>query len=190
MSLGTIKMSKYEIELRGQLSTKQKNKLENFLAKNGKLVKEYKRIQWCFDRNLQKKIDLRLKITNGEAEFSLKDGGLSEANRKEISIPIPTNKLKQAKDFLKILDYREGIIAWRNAKIYSYENIEWAIVEVPNFGYYFEAEKLVKNKKDGQEAENEIRSVTSKLGLKLMTAQETIEYIKLLDRKANKAFRL
>lgn len=183
-------MSKYEIELRGQLSTGQKEKLENFLAKNGKLIKEYKRTQWCFGLNLHKKIDLRIKVTNGQAELSLKDGGLGDSHRKEISIPIAKNKLGQAKDFLKILGYREGIIAWRNAKIYSYENIEWAIVEVPNYGFYFEAEKLVRNKGDGKSAEDEIREITNKLGLNIMTSEETIKYIKTLDREANKIFKL
>ncbi len=183
-------MAKFEIELRGRLTLDQKNKLQDFLCTNGKLVREYERTQWCFGLSHDKKIDLRIKKTNGQAEFSLKVGRLGNANRKEISIPILPDKVDQAFEFLKFLGHREGVKAIRNAKIYTYKNIEWAIVEVPNHSFYFEAEILVDNKSDGIAAQEEIRRVADELFLKVDSPNEIVEYIKILDKEANKLFKL
>jgi len=183
-------MSHFEIELRGLLSLAKKRKLEDFLAENGKLIKEYKRFQWIFNLSHHKKIDLRIKNTNGQCEFSLKTGASHKANRKEISIPFAADKIDQALEFLKYLKQREGLTAQRNAKIFDYKGIEWAVVEVPKHSYYFEAEKLVASKEQGKKAENEIREVTKELGLDVMTQKQTIEYIKKLDKEANKKFEL
>lgn len=183
-------MAKFEIELRGLLDKTQKEKLAKFLSKSGKLIKRYERTQWIFGLTHTKKIDLRIKSTNGENEFSLKVGRLANANRKEISIPIPKDKFKEAFEFLKFLGQREGLKAVRNAQVYEYKNIEWAIVEVPGHSFYFEAEKLVNSKNEGVVAEAEIRKIAENLGLKIFTKRETMAYIKTLDAEANKVFRL
>lgn len=183
-------MSKYEVELRGLLKEKERKDLERFLVREGKLVKKYQRTQWCFGLSLKKKIDLRIKQTNGKWEFSLKVGTLGKSNRREIYLPIPKNKVKDAFDFAKYLGYYEGVKAVRNAKIYQYKGIEWAIVQVPNHSWYFEAEKLVKNKRDGRQAEAEIRSVCKNLELTIYNHQQTINYIAKLDREVNEKFKL
>lgn len=183
-------MANYEIELRGLLSSDQRKKLEKFLFKNGKLIKKYKRTQWIFGLSHLKKIDLRIKETNQNYEFSLKVGALGKKSRREISIPFPKDKADEALDFLKFLGRKEGLIAKRNASIFEYEKIEWAIVEVPGHSCYFEAEKLVSNEKDAKFAIEEIKKVAGSLGLKLFNAKETIEYIKKLDKEANKPFKL
>lgn len=183
-------MAKYEIELRGILTLNGKNKILKFLRKNGKFIKKYERIQWVFSESWKKKLDLRIKKTNKSYEFSLKLGNPSKSNRKEISVPIPLGKDKSAFDFLKHLGYRTGFKAWRNAQIYEYKGIEWAIVEVPNHSWYFEAEKLVNNKKDGKVAEAEISKVCNQLELIIYTPKQTIDFITKLDREANKTFKL
>ena len=183
-------MSQFEIEIRGPLTLEQKNKLEKFLSENGKIVKEYERSQWIFGLSLKKRIDLRIKVTNGVHEFVLKVGKLGSSNRKEISIPFPEEKLDQSLEFLKHLGKREGVTAVRNAKIYQYKDIEWAVVEVPGHSYYFEAEKLVDAKSEGKKAQEEMEKVANKLGLKVLSPAETIEYIGILDKEANKRFTL
>lgn len=183
-------MVKFEIELRGLLNKNQKKELEKFLVKKGKIVKQYKRTHWIFGLSHAKKIDIRIKETNGEHEFSLKVGKIGNANRKEISIPFPPDKLKQSLEFLKFLGYREGLKAIRNGRVYIYKGIEWAIVEVPGHSNYFEAEKIVNSKKEGKAAENEIRIIANELGLNIFTSRETVNYIKKLDKEANKIFKL
>lgn len=183
-------MSKFEIELRGELAPQQYSDLGRFLAHEGKLVRKYERTMWCFGLSSEKKIDLRIKETNKELEFSLKVGKLSDTNRKEISIPIPRDKSKQAFEFLKFLGHREGIKAVRNATIYEYKGIEWAVVEVTGHSFYFEAEKLVENKREGSTAEAEIREIAAELHLDIFSPEETMDYIKLLDKEANKVFKL
>ncbi len=68
--------------------------------------------------------------------------------------------------------------------------VEWAVVEVPKHSHYFEAEKMVNSKKEGKQAELTIRNVAKQLGLKIFTKNETIKYIKKLDKEANKIFKL
>lgn len=182
-------MAKFEIELRGLLTPSNKEKLEKFLVKCGKLIKQYERTQWIFGLSHDKKIDLRIKETNGKREFSLKVGNVGNINRKEISIAIAEEDFEQAFEFLKYLGHEEGLKAVRNANIYKYEGIEWAIVEVPGHSSYFEAEKLVESEEDGKIAEEEIREIAGKLGLVLFTPDETIEYIRILDKEANKVFK-
>lgn len=183
-------MPKYEVELRGLLKDKERKDLEDFLVQNGKLVKKYKRTLWCFEKSWKQGLDLRIKNTNEEYMFSLKTGNPGKADRREISIPIPKNKTQEAFDFLKLLGYKRGMKAQRNASIYEYKNIEWAIIEVPNYSYYFEAEKLVNSKQGGRKAESEIRSVCKELSLIIYNHQQTIDYIAKLDREANKKFKL
>ena len=183
-------MSKFEIEIRGPLTLEQKKNLESFLSKNGELVKEYERSQWIFGLSLKKRIDLRIKITNGEHEFVLKVGKLGSSNRKEISIPFPKDKIDQSLEFLKHLGKKEGVTAVRIAKIYKYQDIEWAIVEVPGHSYYFEAEQLVDAKSEGKKAKEDMEKSAKELSLKVLTPAETIEYISILDKEANKKFKL
>lgn len=183
-------MPKYEVELRGMLKNKEKKDLERFLVKNGKLVKKYRRTLWCFEKSWGEGLDLRIKNTNGEYIFSLKTGNPGKADRREISIPISKNKTKEAFDFLKLLGYKKGMKAKRNAQIYKYDGIEWAIIEIPKHGYYFEAEKMVSEKDNAPKAEKEIRETCQQLGLKIFTAKETMDYIAHLDRVANAKFEL
>jgi len=183
-------MSNYEIELRGSLDKIQKEKLENILINRGKLIKEYKRTQWCFFNKALKNKDLRIKNTNGNWEISLKVGDLAKTSRKEISLSFLESDKKQAFNLLKFLGYNNGIIAVRSAKIYEYRGVEWAIVRATDDINYFEAEKLVKNKKDSRLAEEEIRAICLELGLKIFNIKEYREFIKYLGQKVNKNFKL
>lgn len=183
-------MTKYEIELRGKLSEKQKDELIKLLKEKGKFMRSYERTHWCFGLSYKKGIDLRIKITNNKPELSLKVGQLQESNRKEISIPIPKAKIDQAFDFLKFLGHDKGVKAIRNAQVYKYLGIEWAIVEVPNHSWYFEAEKLVRNKENGKRAEEQIKKTCQDMGLVVLSEKETVDYIKVLDCEANKSFKI
>lgn len=183
-------MSKYEIELRGKLNKRQKDKLLKMLKEKGKFIRNYKRIHYCFTKAYKNALDLRIRITNNLPEFHLKIGQIQKANRKEIAIPFNKDKLAQSFEFLKLLGHDKGVKAIRNAQVYKYLGIEWAIVEVPNHSWYFEAEKLVRNKEDGKQAEKEIQKICQNLGLVTMAENETIDYIKTLDREANELFEI
>lgn len=180
----------YEIELRGLLNNNQKKKLLEFLNSKGKKVKQYERTQWIFDKSHDKKIDFRIKQTNGETEFSLKVGKLSDSNRREISIPFPKESLSEAMDFAKTMGYRDGLIAKRNAKIYYYKGVEWAVVDVPSHSSYFEAEIIANTKAKGKSAEKNIRQVADELNLEIFTKEKLMKYIKKLDTEANREFKL
>ncbi len=183
-------MANFEIELRGLMTKRERDKLEDFLIKNGKLVKKYQRTQWIFGLSHHKKIDLRVKETNQNYEYSLKVGKLGKASRREISIPFPKEKADEALEFLKYLGKAKGLIAKRNATIYEYEGIEWALVEVPKHSYYFEAEKLVSSEEEGAEAKREISRIVKSLELKLFNSTDYTEYLKKLDKESNKIFEL
>jgi len=183
-------MSQYEVELRGLLKPQDKIKLEKYLQKNGKLAKSYNRTQWCFKNGWKDNLDLRVRETNGDYQIHLKIGLPGKTNRKEIALPFRSEHLDCSMSLLKHLGHNEGVIAIRNANIYNYKKIEWAIIDVPNHSSYFEAEKLVEYERDVKEAEQTIRDVCHELGLTIFTGKQTMNYIAKLDREANKEFKL
>lgn len=85
-----------EVEVRGKIEDFEKS-IGKF-RKFAKFIKEKNRFSLVYTRNevpedareiLEEKVDLRLRITNGEAEIALKYGSWgAEESREEIIIPI------------------------------------------------------------------------------------------------------
>jgi len=65
---------------------------------------------------------------------------------------------------------------------YKYRGIEFALVKVPNWGYYFEAEMMV-NKNDIKKANKKIVGECERLNLKVLNDDELC---KLLDDLNNR----
>ena len=89
-------MTNIEVESRGPLSMEDFARAKNFLEKNGRFKGENKRLSLMYFRNKfpkdmteikDEKVDLRIRVTNGQAELVLKYGTFSASDsRKEISI--------------------------------------------------------------------------------------------------------
>jgi adenylate cyclase class IV len=179
-------MAKFEIEQRGRLSKEKFLELDKIFRKDGEFVDVKKRLSliWCTSVNSaaevkDEKIDLRLRVTNGEGEVVLKHGKWSGSDsRKEFSFPVKdADNFWDYLEFVRILGYHKFLVTDTIKNDYHYKGIEFSLVEIPKWGYYFEAEILVDE--DGIDAANKkIEEIVHSVGLELI---DETGYHELLD---------
>ena len=183
-------MAKIEVEHRGSLTEKQFKELNIFLKKNGKFLEEKDRFSVIYSprgketlKISNSKIDLRPRITNKKAELVLKYGNWSGNDaRKEFSFPIELKKFDEVIEFLLILGFYYGVLQATKSYLYLYKGIEIVLVQIPNFGYYFEAEMMaqpnaIKN------SDKKILSVCKELKLNVFSKKD---FRKLLQNLNNR----
>lgn len=184
-----------EVEHRGLLSGSKFQELNSFFRKNGKFLGEKDRFSIIY---LQKhcsniselkdcKIDLKLRITNKKTELSLKHGAWgSKDSRKELSIPIDSKKFDEAVEFLRILGFSHGALNVTKTFSYKYNGIDFALVRVPKWGFYFEAE-ILTSKRKMKKADEKLEGELKKLGLKIVSEKQYHELLNDLNNR--KGFR-
>ncbi|MEI6040303.1 MAG: hypothetical protein WCP93_03055 [Candidatus Berkelbacteria bacterium] len=184
-------MAKFEIEQRGRLSKEKFVELTDFFQKNGQKLEQKNRISliWCTAKEniaevKDEEIDLRLRVTNGEGEVVLKHGkwGGKDA-RKEFSFKVENlEKFWDYLEFVRILGYHNFLVTETIKNDYEYDGVEFSLVEVPGWGYYFEAEILVDQ--EGIDAANKkIESTVDRVGLEIINEAG---YHELLDSINNR----
>jgi adenylate cyclase class IV len=163
-----------EVEVRGGLNSKDFEKTIEVLKKKAKFIEIKNRLTLAyFKRSLTKdcrevkneKVDLRLRITNKKAEMILKYGlwGAKD-KRKEISIPIESDKFDDAVEMLGYLDWNKCLLATATTRVFDYKGIEFAIVKQNNKDCYFEAEKITENIEEAEKIHNEIEKACREEG--------------------------
>jgi adenylate cyclase class IV len=187
-------MKNFEVEVRGPLNKNEYDKLNRFLKKNGIFIAHKKRIIVDYTatyglqtiRNRDK--DIRLRCTNGIPEMIIKIGnwGGSE-QRKEISLKGKKGEFDKMVEMFGALGFTEGIICIRNILVYNFKNIEFALVEVPNHSYFYEAE-IMTTEKDSNEATEYINKICKELNLKIFSADDFYKYVEILNKNVNEKF--
>lgn len=187
-----------EIELRGILKEKEYKETLDLFKQKAEFIGEKKRLSLVYFRDKVNEdvrevkddpLDLRIRVTNlHNVEISLKYGkwGVEEA-RREIIIPIDIKYLDEAVDLLKFLGWKLGIVLAANIKVFLYKNIEFSIVKSDDH-YYFEAEKVIKEEKDSDKINNEIKDVCKKLGLKIANEDEFMDMLNKMNTKKENHF--
>jgi len=179
-------MKQIEVEHRGKISEKKFKELKSFFDKNAKFLGGKDRFSVIYFRSKSKNseerknelIDLKLRITNGKTELVMKHGKCSGSDsRKEFIFEIDSSKFDQMIEFLKILGFRHGVLQATTTFAFLYDGIEFALVKVPDWGYYFEAE-IVTDNKSVDVADVKIHKHCSELGLKVLDEDA---FWKLLD---------
>ena len=183
-------MAKIEVEYRGILVKDKFKKLSNFLKGKGKFIKEKDRFSVIyFPRGKERlkvsksPIDLRVRITNKKSEIVLKYGRNSGNDaRKEFSFSLNADQFEDATEFLKMLGFYYGVLQATKTFVYMYKDIEFALVEVPGWGYYFEAEILTESN-DIENANKKIKSVCREFDLEILNDKD---FYKLLEDLSNR----
>lgn len=170
-------MAKIEVEHRGLLDEKKFAELNKFLKKGGKFIGKKDRFSFIYfshgkeaDFKLQKDnpIDLRLRITNKKSELVLKHGAWSGKDaRREFSFPIDSKKFEDMTELLQVLGLYYGGLQATKTIVYLYKGVEFALVKVPAWGNYFEAEISV-NPDLVDKANKKIDLVCHELGLEAL----------------------
>jgi len=182
-----------EIEIRGPLTKKSFDNLVGLFERDGKKVAEKDRVLIDYSTFLEggvekRKKDIRLRVTNGNPEIILKIGEWGGAeNRKELSI-FTKSDFDTLVEMFGELGFVKGMLCVRKSKVYEYQGIEFALVEVPGHSYYYEAEKMTLSSDNHTKITEEIQAVCKKLGLEIFNQKQFFDYINRLNKKANEIF--
>jgi adenylate cyclase class IV len=184
-----------EVELRGPLTEEEYNKLKSFLIKKANNKSHKNRILIDYSSCLKgakirdRNIDIRARITNGTPEMIIKVGKWKGSDiRKEISVLLQKGQFSNLISAYAALGYRKGILCIRNILSYNYNNIEFALVEVPEHSYFFEAEILLSSEERARTAKKKIKETCTNLGLRLFSDTGWFNYIEKLNKEANTIF--
>ena len=167
-----------EVEYSGPLSNEQVKKVKAFFDEYGEKVTTKHRVLIDYSTFLgdglkHRKKDIRLRITNGEPEIIVKLGDWTSSNhRKELSVFTERGSFDTLVQIYAALGYKKGMLCERITEVYNYDDIEFAIVEVPGNSFHFEAEIMADEE----------------LGLEIFTDEGYIAYIEKLNKEANEIF--
>lgn len=183
-------MANIEVEFRGVLTKEKFKKLSDFLKEKGEFIKEKDRFSVIyFPRGKERlkvsksPLDLRVRITNKKSEIVLKYGKSSGNDaRKEFSFPVDSEKFEETTEFFKILGFYYGVLQATKTYVYMYNDIEFALIDVPGWGYYFEAEILTDTKSVG-DANKKITTTMEELSLEVLNEKD---FYKLLEDLSNR----
>jgi len=188
-------MKNIEVESRGLISKEKVLELEEIFQKNGKFKGIKDRVLIDYSTYLpnegieNRTKDIRLRVTNKIPEIIVKLGKWGgEENRKELSILTKQGEFDKLVQIFGAIGLTKGALCVRKTKVYDYKNVEFSLVEIPNHSYYFEAEKLIDNNDDEKKAKDEIRKICKELDLNLFNDSEFFQYVKKLNKEANKIF--
>jgi len=186
-----------EVEARGKIEEDFDSLVEKF-KKIAKFKGEKKRISFVFLKGdsdidikeaLDDPVDLRLRVTNGNAEIVIKYGKWGGSDtREEYSIPINLNDFESSANLLRCLGWYKGIIAQTTTYVFDYQGVEFALVKYYDGEFYFEAEKMVENSNDVKVAMTNLKNISSTLGLKIFEEEEFMDYINKLNHSISYKF--
>ena len=183
-----------EIEIRGPLSKGEFENLVKFFDSSGKKKSEKDRVLIDYSTFLEggvehRKKDIRLRVTNGIPEIIVKVGewgGVEQ--RKELSVFAKPGEFDTLVEVFGALGFYKGMLCVRKSKVYEYKDIEFALVEVPEHSYYYEAEKMAHEKEDADKIIKEMSDICKNLGLKVFDKKQFFEYVEKLNKESNEIF--
>jgi len=183
-----------EIEIRGPLSKAKFDELADKFSREGKIICEKDRILIDYSTFLpgsieERKKDIRLRVTNGVPEIIIKLGSWGGSDqREEISVLTQPGQFDSLVQIFKALGLNKGMLCQRKSKVFEYQDIEFALVEVPNHSYYFEAEKMVDENENKNSVTQEITNLCQSLGLRVFSQKDFFDYIHQLNNEVNEIF--
>ncbi len=138
----------------------------------------------------QHPVDLKVRITNGKGELVLKYGDWSGNDaRKEFLFPIEKEKFEEMIEFLKILGHYHGVLQATVTDLYRYKGVDFSLVNVPGWGYYFEAE-IVTEEGGVEDANKKIRDVCKSLGIEVLDHKGFCALLESLNNRPGHRFNL
>ncbi|KKU07052.1 MAG: Adenylate cyclase [Candidatus Magasanikbacteria bacterium GW2011_GWA2_45_39] len=183
-----------EIEIRGPLSKEKFGDLVKLFEARAKKIKEKNRVLIDYSTFLEGGVenrnkDIRLRVTNGIPEIIVKIGEWGGAEqRKELSAFTKEGEFDTLVEIFGTLGFCKGMLCVRKSKVYEYEGIEFALVEVPGHSYYYEAEKMAHENEDAEKIIKEMSDICKTLDLEVFDKKQFFEYIDTLNKESNEVF--
>lgn len=181
-----------ELEFRGPLTKNRFDELDRKLRRLSKNHKKLSRLSMIyfspgFNRRtiIHSKMDVRLRINNRKPELVMKTGRSDSNDRDEFTIEIAPSSFFDTVAFLSSLGFTSGFVQEQSKHLYDYKGIEIDLGYVNGFGYYFEIEKVIHDKKGAAPAKKDINKLCKDLGLRFYEKKEYERAIKRLDMMQN-----
>lgn len=176
-------MSNFEVELRGQLSKQDFNRVKSFLDDNSSGVKDNK-LTYFF---VSKKIILKVtdERSKNKAKITIKVGDETENILKEYEICIPRKSVTGAVNLFKTLGYSKVNAVEQKRTNYKYKGSHISLKHTPDWGLHFEIETKAKNKKQAAEKKLKLFKICKELDISPMTSEEIKNKIKQINKSHN-----
>jgi adenylate cyclase class IV len=193
-------MSKHqiEVELRGPLDKEGYDRLIAYLKKRGATRSTENRFLIDYSTFLEgigtRKLDVRIRVTNGQVELVTKRGVFGGAAREEAILRVADHDLKSALSVLAMLGYKKGVACDRGIQRFQLGNIEFAIQDVRDYSRsgevhsrFFEAE-IASRDEEKESAEQSLRETLADIGLETFSIDDWNLYIEKINAEANGIF--
>jgi hypothetical protein len=167
-----------EVEIRGVLDQAKAENLKDFLDKNAKFEKTFKRlsvdISPGFDPKTrlwnQHNINLRIKKSDQEEKISLKYGDSFSDTVAEHEVIINQGQLLEALKIFEVLGFGSGMIYFWESWVYEYLNCEVKLSKYSEDKYMWEIE--ARGNIPDNEAREVVYGLAKELDLVALTADE------------------
>lgn len=175
--------SQIEVELRSMFDEGKYKEIGDFLNVKAKDLGEDDKDVYFFILP-DKLVKVVNNVSKKNAKIVLKLNKIGKGSDfEEIEIPINQEYIEKAVKLFTGLGFAEIQHAYQKRHNYSYKGVELALKYSDAWGYHLELEKIVGDKNDVSEAENQIRNVASEFGIHVMTDKELAEFTKKKDQE-------
>ncbi len=163
-----------ELELRAELSATQKIELLKQLSEIGNLTSETKRLSVMFFGEIKnKKLDIRVRVTNGECEIVSKAGEYGSHNRTEVSQKIQPAQFVGMVKLLSQFGFQTKVGERETVNYSLPNNITASVVSAKHISY-LELEKI-STQADEHKNHDELKTLADKLEVSLISSEDEFE---------------
>lgn len=165
-----------ELELRGEC-TQQYDGLKQRLAEASTTPpKEKRRVSvMCFGTMGEKNIDIRCRITNGNAEVVGKMGDFHAHNRTEVSQEVSLEQMIGLAKLFAAMDFKRVKVGTRIQVQYTIDDVVVDVARSNSGLAYIELERMVAHEDDVQKEKSALEELAKKLGVTLWEDGEAFQ---------------
>lgn len=186
-----------EVELRGPLMPEEYEGLRTLLQTKGQFVKKQNRFLLDYSTFLEgigeRKLDVRVRVTNGKQEIIVKRGKFGGTAREEASV-FPEGTLADTLKLMSLLGYTKAVACDRAMERYMIDGIEVVLQDVRDYSKpgtihsrFFEAE-IMSDAAGVDTAVEKIRSFLKTNNLREFSETEWNDYVAVMNKEANGVF--
>lgn len=177
-----------EVEIRGPIAKKEYDRLIKLLKTAGQDFLSEKRILVDYSKgNIEDRtIDVRLKQKNNVPEISVKIGRAGDwSAREEMETKLAPGEFSNAVKMFAALGYTKGTVCMRELAHANYGGARITLADPGEDLFYYEAEIIVKNPVEAEEAKQKLAQLAKTLKLPVWGQNEMFAFIKKLDERVN-----
>jgi adenylate cyclase class IV len=185
MASKNMQTKNFEVEITGPLTNEDLVKIQEYLS-SWKYEGRFDRylINFTTEEMRKNRLDVRARITNGVPELVVKHGEWGSGKRVETLVECKHGQFLPLVTSLSAMGLNIGVGGHRISERYTREDMEVAIIEVPGYTYFYEAELMV-SQGEGDDAMNRLQEWASNYGLPVLNKEEYLRFIDDLDANAN-----